>query len=93
MPCNVKVDFSPKKMYRCPCLIYLIIEIYNANIRNYSTILKAIATSKMAPIFVFFTKTDGRTNSIAVSTVRLEHYLPTKEKFFMKIRRGRRILL
>ena len=80
MPCNVKVDFSPKKMYRCPCLIYLIIEIYNANIRNYSTILKAIATSKMAPIFVFCTKTDGRTNSIAVSTVRLEHYLPMKVK-------------
>lgn len=82
MSCKVsKVHFYPKKMYRCLCLIHLIDEIYNADIRNYSTILKTITIGKMSPIMLFCTKTDGRTNGIAVCTLDLEQFLLAETKF------------
>ena len=96
MSCNVnKADFYPKKMYWCPCLTYLFNEIYNADICNYSTILKAITIGKMLPILLFCTKTDRRMNGIAVCTLNLKQfllaglhfYVPHKEKttFTLKV--------
>ena len=39
---EVHSEFYPKKLYRCPCLIYLIGQIYDAGNRNFSQILSAI---------------------------------------------------
>ena len=35
-------DFYPKKVYQCPCLTYLIKQIFDANIRVSLKILQAV---------------------------------------------------
>ena len=55
----VPADFYPKKVYSCPCLTYLINQIFDADIRE---ILLAVAICKMLSTLVFSTRVENRTN-------------------------------
>ena len=46
-------NFFPRKVYRCPCLIHLFNEIYDASIRSYSLISERISKSCITPEEVF----------------------------------------
>ena len=36
-------NFIPRKIYRCPCLMHIVNEIYDANIGSYSLTLETIS--------------------------------------------------
>ena len=92
---KVPAEFYPKKLYRCPCLTYLINEIYNAGTWKYSLILKAIEIGKMLSIFVFGTRTEDKTSGISLVhyilnnfySQKLTLYAPQKKKatFILKL--------
>ena len=42
--------FIPNKLYRCPCLTYVINQIYDADIRNFGLILDYLSNM---PCFAF----------------------------------------
>ena len=52
-------NFFPKKVYHCPCLTYVINQIYDADIRSYTEILLAISNySQGGQVFTLKDKTN-----------------------------------
>ena len=52
---KVPTDIYPKKVYRCPCLMYVIKQIYDDSLRNYAEILAALLICKSASTLIFTT--------------------------------------
>ena len=55
-------NFIPRKVYRCPCLMHIVNEICDANIRSYSLILKTISKSCITPEQVFSLHVESKTS-------------------------------
>ena len=53
-------NFIPKKVYRCPCLTYVVNQIHDANIRSYQLILDAISKSCLAEEQVFSLRVENK---------------------------------
>lgn len=74
---EVPVKFVPRKVDRYPCLMYLINQIYNNDIREYSQILNSILYCKMAEIQIFIARVE---NCSIVCAVHLQQFLMTDRK-------------
>ena len=55
-------NFIPKKVYRCPCLTYVVNQIHDANIRSYQLILDAISKSCLVEEQVFSLRVENKTS-------------------------------
>ena len=82
MSYEVPVDFYSRKVYRCPCLTYLINQIYDVDIGGHSQILKPVLYCRMIPTQVFSTRVENKTSCILVCATHLEIILMAETKYF-----------
>ena len=85
---QVPAEFFPTNVICCLCLAVYINEIFNANIREYLRILKAIIYNKMMPEHVFSALTEQNQSSIIVCAYHLEEFLDARTKYFCTPKEG-----
>ena len=69
---QVPAEFYPRKVFRCACLASFVNEIFNADIREYSQIIKAILYYKMVLEPVLSTQVEQKTSRVMVYALHLE---------------------
>ena len=79
---QVPAEIFPTKVVCCPPLAVYINEIFNANIREYSRILKASIYNKMLAEHVFSARTEQNQSSLIVCAYHLEQFLDARTKYF-----------
>ena len=57
---KVPAEFYPKNVYRCPCRMYAVKQIYDDSLRNFADILDVSSIYKSASIFLFRTCVDNK---------------------------------
>ena len=69
---QVPAEFYRRKVFHCACLASFVNEIFNADIGEYSQIIKAILYYKMVPEPVLSTQVEQKTSGIMVYALHLE---------------------
>ena len=64
-------NLIPNKFYRCPCLMHIVNEIYDANICTNSTILEFISKSVISPEPVFCLQVENKASCMLMCQAHL----------------------
>ena len=73
-------NFFPKKVYHCPCLTYVINQIYDADIRSYTDILLAISNyCQRGQVFTLCIK--DKTNCLIMCQAHIIKTMLSKVKY------------
>ena len=67
----MSADFCPKRVYQCPCLTYIVNQIYDDSFCEYTEISNAISIYKSLPVFVFLTRVENKKSCFALCNVHM----------------------
>ena len=68
---DMKTFIQGKVFYRCPCLMHLVNEISNTNIRSYLAILETISSSCVTPEQFFSLHVENKTSCMIMCQAHL----------------------